>query len=396
MFARTGAAHGQRPVDQAVIDLLHALQLAGVFRVAEQNDMEVSIAYVANHRAINLVRFEIAAGVLDTFGKARNRHADIRGKGFSLAGQQVLGGPEGIVPGLPKTQAVFLLGRPVKGPAAMAGGNFAKPFRLLFRRGRGAVELHEQCGLHRKGQFRIGVDRLDVLGIDKLDPRHRYAHLDGFDGGAAAGFDRGESAHARRNRFRNAMELELHLGDDAKGAFRTDHQPGEIISGGRLAGPRSGADHFAIWHHHREAEYIVFHRAKAHRIGARGAGGRHAAEARVCARINREEQALITQRGIEGLARYTRFNAAIEIFGINFQNAIHTAEINGNSAERRGEMPLQRGARAKGNDRNLMGRAYRHNGAHLARVPDEGNRIRRGPFVPGLVLAVLLPHRWRG
>ena len=97
--------------------------------------------------------------------------------------------------------------------------------------------------------------------------------------------------------------------------------------------------------------------------------------------------------GIELLAGDARFDAAIEIAGIHFENGVHLRQIDGNAAKRRREMAFERSSRAIGNDRHRELPAHLHNALHFVGRFHECHGIGRGAGVPGLVLAMLLAHR---
>ena len=61
------------------------------------------------------------------------------------------------------------------------------------------------------------------------------------------------------------------------------------------------------------AEHVLAHRAVAHRVGARGARRRHAAQRRVRARIDREEQAGGAELALSCLRVTPGLHAAVEI-----------------------------------------------------------------------------------
>src|SRR5580704_12454539 len=123
---------------------------------------------------------------------------------------------------LPQASAILLARRPVKRPAAELARDVAEALRLLGYSRRGAVELQEQ---HRRlGQLKLGmkIDRAHLERIKQFDARNGNAGLDGQDGRAAAGLDRGKRTHAAGYRLRNAGELERQFGDDAERALRSD------------------------------------------------------------------------------------------------------------------------------------------------------------------------------
>ena len=64
----------------------------------------------------------------------------------------------------------------------------------------------------------------------------------------------------------------------------------QVVARGRLARAAAGADDAAVGRDHGQAQHVFAHRAVAHGVGARSARRRHAAERRVGARIDREEE----------------------------------------------------------------------------------------------------------
>ena len=248
---------------------------------------------------------------------------------------------------LPQPRAVFRLGRPFERPAAEFRGDLAEPLGLFGRALLGAVEFDEQHRLFRQREFRIGVAGLHLQFIEQFDARHRNAGLDGHDGRVARRLDRRKRADAGGNRFRNAVQLQRDFGDDAERAFGADEQPREIVTGGRFFRAARGRDQLAVGEHGFERQHIVLHGAVAHRVGARRARRRHAAERGVGAGIDRKEQALVAQIFVELLARDARLDHAIEIFGMDRENAVHVLQVDADAAARRIDLAFERGAGAE-------------------------------------------------
>ena len=67
----------------------------------------------------------------------------------------------------------------------------------------------------------------------------------------------------------------------------------------------------------------------------------------VGARIDREEQALVAQMLVELLAGDARLDHAVEILGMDRDDAVHPAGVDRDAAERRVDMALERGAGAE-------------------------------------------------
>ena len=338
---------------------------------------------------------DLTLGGVDAFGQPRDRHADVGGEG-RRARPQMASGPITVVARLPEPAAVLRLGRPVERPAAEVRDDVAEALRLLGNAGVAAVEFDEQRRHFRQRQFRISVDGLDLQRVEQFDARNRNAGLDRENGCLAGGIDRGKRADAGGDRFGDSRQLERELGDDAEGSFRTDHQPREIVAGGRLFRAARGGHQLAIGHHHFHRQHIVLHGAVAHRVSARAARRRHAAERSVGAGVDGKEQALVAQLLVERLAGDAGLDHAIEILGVHRQHLVHVAEIDRYAAERRVDVALERGADAERYDRHTVRRADADDGLHVVGVLRKHHRVRRLVGDPGQRIAVLLAHRLRG
>ncbi len=206
----------------------------------------------------------------------------------------------------------------------------------------------------------------------------------------------GERADRRRDRLRDALQPELQLGDDAERALRADEEPGQVVAGGRLARPAAGPQHLAVGGDHGQAQHVLAHGAVAHGVGAAGARRRHAAQRGVGAGVDREEQAGVAQMGVQRLARHAGLDPAVEIGGVDLEHPVEPREVDRDAALERGDVALERGAGAEGDDRRAVAGADPHQLGHLGGAGGEGHGVGRVAFVEGHVLAVLFPHRRRG
>jgi hypothetical protein len=75
------------------------------------------------------------------------------------------------------------------------------------------------------------------------------------------------------------------------------------------------------------AQHVLAHRAVAHGVGAAGARGRHAADRRVGAGVDREEQARVPDLAVELLARHAGLHRHRQVLGVDAQHAVHAAEV---------------------------------------------------------------------
>ena len=205
VFARGGAFHGQRAGDEALAEGFAAFHLGRVRDIAEQLDVEVAVADMADDRAEDAVRRHVLLGRDHAFGKPRDRHADIGREGI-FAGHHGLGRIERVMARLPQPVAVLLPFRPGERPAPNSSAIARNSSDLLRGTGLGAVELHEQVRLLREVELRIGVAGADLQGIDELDAGDGDRRLDGEDGGVAGGLDRGKGNDAGEDRFRDRVQ----------------------------------------------------------------------------------------------------------------------------------------------------------------------------------------------
>src|ERR1700691_1143393 len=98
---------------------------------------------------------------------------------------------------------------------------------------------------------------------------------------------------------------------------------------------------------------------------------------------------------VELFPRDSRLDDAIEIFGVNRNDAIHVAEIEADAAARRVDLAFQRSSGAEADDRHALIRAQTHDLLHLFGRLRKHHRIRRLIGNPGERVAVLLAHRLR-
>ena len=190
---------------------------------------------------------------------------------------------------------------------------------------------------------------------------HRGDHrLDGA-------FEVVELAHRGRDRLGHAVEAQLDLGDDAERALGADEQAREVVAGARLARAAAGADEAPVGRDDGEPEHVLAHRAVAHGVGARRARRGHAADRRVGARVDREEQAGALQLGVELLAGDAGLHAAVEVVDVDLEHAVHPRQVDADAAVERRDVAFERRADAE--------RDHRH--ARRVAQPDDGRRPRR-------------------
>src|ERR1700722_13350201 len=123
----------------------------------------------------------------------------------------------------------------------MARGNLAKAACLFSDALLRAMELDQEQRLFGQRGMRIGVEGAHRERVDELDASDRQARLDGLDRRLASRTDAWERAMPGRDRLGNAGEPQRDLDDDPKRPLGADEEMGQVVAGGGLLRPRSGA-----------------------------------------------------------------------------------------------------------------------------------------------------------
>jgi len=124
----------------------------------------------------------------------------------------------------------------------------------------------------------------------------------------------------------------LHFGDDAERSFGADEEAGEVVAGGGLAGASAGLDDASAGECDGHAQDVFADRAVTHGCRAGGSCGGHAAERGIGAGIDREHQAMLFEFAVELHARDASFDAAVEVVGVDFQDAVHARHVERDAA----------------------------------------------------------------
>ena len=295
----------------------------------------------------------------------------------------------------PQPRARLRCRRPFEPLAAELVGDRLHGGRLFGHTGLAAVEFHQQHRRFGQAQLVAQVDGAHRVRIEQLAAGNGHTELDDLDGGAHRRVDTREGAHRRQHRLGQRVQAQRDLGHHAERAFAADHQAREVVAGARLARARAGADHLALRRDDGEAEHVLAHRAVAHGIRATGAGGRHAAQARVGAGVDGEEEAAVADLVVELGARHARLHRDREVVGRERHDLLHARQVDAHTALHRQQMPFERGAHAEGNDRHRMRIGQRHDEGDLLGALAVDDQIRRRHVERRLVAAMLLAHRER-
>ncbi|ABA50808.1 hypothetical protein BURPS1710b_3340 [Burkholderia pseudomallei 1710b] len=394
VLARAGAAHAQRALDDPVVERLRFGELLGLGRIDEDRDVEVAVADVAHDRTRQRRRVQIGLGFLDARGELRDRHADV-GRHRAAAGLQLQHREIRVMARGPEARAILGARRPFEAPAAVLLGERLDLLRLLAHAGFGAVEFEEERGRLGEPELRVAVDRTHRERVDEFDARDRHADLDRLDHRARGGAHRAERAHGGRHGLGQRMQAQRDLGDHAERAFGSDEKPREIVAGRRFARAGARLHDAAVGEHGREAEHVLAHRAVAHRVRAGRARRGHPADARVRARIDREEQARVAQRVVQRAAREPGLDGRGQVVGVDRQHAVHLRQIERHAAAHREQMALERRADAVGDQRHVVSCAEEDCIAHVVGRACEHDGVGQLRIERRLVAAVMGAHRLR-
>src|SRR5207247_2254937 len=103
-----------------------------------------------------------------------------------------------------------------------------------------------------------------------------------------------------------------------------------------------------------------------------------------------EHQPLIAKRLAELAPGDARFDRRIEIFGADAENPVHLPKIDRDAALDRVHVPLERRARAKRHDRDLIFRAELQDTGHFFGRVWETNDVGRGGNMVRLAVSMVL------
>ncbi len=203
-------------------------------------------------------------------------------------------------------------------------------------------------------------------------------------------------AYRRADRFRYSIKPQLDLGDDAERAFRTDEEPGEIVAGARLAGTAAGPDDAAVRRDHGQAKDVFAHRPVAHGIGTRRSRRGHAADGRVGARVDGEEQARALELRVHLFASNAGLHAAVEVLRVDFQHAVHPRQVDADTAVQRRHVAFERRSDAERDHGNARGVTQPDDRRHFLVGVREHDDVGQRRVRHALAVAVLLAHRVAG
>lgn len=375
MLAGAGSAHGQGALDEAVGEGLGGGEL---LIVGEAEDVEVSVADMADDNGGVGLAVQLGTGLDDALGEAGDGDADVR-DGDAGAGAEGAGGEVGVVAGVPEALALGRTGLGFKAEAAVGeaeflghGGGFSDLADA------DAMELKEEGGALGKGELGVAVDGLDLVVVKEFDAGGMDAELDDLNDGVDRRLDGGESGDGDGDGFRLGVEAEGDLSDDAEGAFSADEEAGEVVTGGGFAGAGAGVDDASVGEDDGEGEDVFTHGAIADGSGSAGGGGGHAAEGGVCAGVDEEGEAGVVEGFLELGAGDAGFDGGIHVFRADAEDAVHAHHVKADAAMDGLEVAFKGGSGAEGDDGEAMGGGDADDGGNFAGGLGEADEIGRG------------------
>src|SRR5262245_54769773 len=141
----------------------------------------------------------------DALGETGDRHTYVCDHDLRVRAVRLVG-PEHIVAGLPEPGAVLGFRAPFERTTAELQNHISKALGLLLDGSLATMELQKQCRLDGKIELGVRIADGDLLLIDQLNARQRYARLNGHDGRVAGGIDAREATNTASNRFRDGMQ----------------------------------------------------------------------------------------------------------------------------------------------------------------------------------------------
>lgn len=205
---------------------------------------------------------------------------------------------------------------------------------------------------------------VDTFHLDIVENFHS-GELDSFANHfghtLGGGMNAGERGNGNTLVFGNDGHFQGGFGDDSQSPFTTNEQLGQVVTCTRLPGAPTGLDDGAIRENNSEGDNPISHRTVLISVGARAASANHAANFGTRTRVWREEHAVIMEIFIQVLPAESRLYNNVEIFGVEFENLVHSAEVNADTSSCGCKVTFETRPSAQGCDGDLALVADFHN-----------------------------------
>ena len=230
---------------------------------------------------------------------------------------------------------------------ALRLGQLAHELEVGLDGGLRACRLDEQAGAFRIARAAVGVDRRERPGIEQLEPGDGRAGGDCGRRGPARRVDRREGDALRDDVLRDAVQPEAHLGDHRQRPLGADEQARQVVAGRGLRRAAPRPDDRPVREHRLEREHVGAHLPVADRRRPGRVRRGHAAERRVGARIDREEEPVLPRRPFELRPRHPRLDGRGQVAGRDLDDPVHAREVEADAAARRNHVAFEARAGAE-------------------------------------------------
>ena len=203
----------------------------------------------------------------------------------------------------------------------------------------------------------------------QLEPCDCRARSDDRGGGPARRVDRREGDALRDDVLRDPVEADAHFGDHRERPLGADEQAREVVAGRGLRRPAARPDDRPVGEHGLEREDVGAHLPVADRRRPGRIRRGHAAERRVRAGIDREEEPMLAGARSSAIRVTPAWTVALRVARGDLEDPVQPREIEADPAADRDDVALE--ARA--------GAERRHRHAALARDREDArDLLRRG------------------
>jgi hypothetical protein len=302
VLAGAGAVHRERAFDQPVVDRLDLAHLVGAFGSIAKQDVEIAVADMAQDRrsGTEASRSSLVSTCIRPVRLIGTQTSVVQPIACPAAGPC---GEIGLVPRLPQSR--------LRASGEVDHWNSPPPLCRAISRtvsacsatARGTVELQQQGRLLGIVELGIGVDACicasSSISIRAIGTPIWIAWMTV----STAPFSVSKVQTAAAIASGMPCRRRVDLGDDAERALGADQQAGQVVAGRGFARAPPVRDDLAVGQDHLQARMLPRACCRSGPRWCRGARRDHAADGGVGARIDREEQALVAQMGVELLAR---------------------------------------------------------------------------------------------
>ena len=220
------------------------------------------------------------------------------------------------------------------------------------------VHLHDQHGpgVEREAEMKSRLHRLEDGRIEHLQGCRDDPRADEVADGVGGIVHVLEDAQQGSIRFGVAGQPHPILGNHAKGAFRADDHPGQVVAGIVLDRP-AGADDAGVGQDDLDGQHMVDRDAVLEGVWPAAVGGDVAAyrAGALAGRVRGEVVAVRLQVVCQPQVDHARFDDGVAVAVIDLDDALHAGQGNDHAAADRQTAARQAGAGAARQERHAVG-----------------------------------------